>query len=96
MDIKPKNCEVCKNEAKCLCFKCMSYFCDSCFKLSHSNEEYKNHKKDKIDLFVPIDLKCPEHKLYPMGLFCTNEKGNISFTNYNIILYITLLLSLPL
>ena len=86
MDIKQKNCEVCKNEAKCLCFKCMSYFCDSCFKLSHSNEEYKNHKKDKIDLFVPIDLKCPEHKLYPMGLFYTNEKGNISFNNYNIIL----------
>jgi hypothetical protein len=77
MDIKHKNCEVCKIEAKCLCFKCMSYFCDSFFKLSHSSEEYKVHKKDKIDLFVPMDLKCPEHKIYSIGLFCTNEKGKI-------------------
>ena len=77
MDLKLKKCEVCKIDATCLCFQCMSYFCDSCFKLSHNNEEFKPHKKEKIDYFVPIDLKCPEHKLYPMKLFCTNEKGNL-------------------
>ena len=77
MDLKIKRCEVCKTDATCLCFKCMTYFCDSCFKLAHNNEEYKSHKKEKIELFVPIDLKCPEHKLYPMDLFCTNDKGNI-------------------
>jgi len=33
---------------------------------------------ERIELFVPIDLKCPEHKLYPMDLFCANDKGNIS------------------
>jgi len=52
----------------------MSYFCESCFKLGHSNEEFQSHKKDKYDYFVPIDLKCPEHNLYPTGLFCINEK----------------------
>ena len=77
MDLQIKICEVCKNDAKCLCFQCMSYFCDSCYKLSHSNEEYKTHKKDKIDYFVPIDLKCSSHKLHPMDLFCINDKGKI-------------------
>ena len=74
MDKKFKKCEFCKNDATCLCFQCMTYFCDSCFKLGHNNEKYKSHKKDKIDYFV--ELKCPVHKLYPMGLFCVNEKGN--------------------
>ena len=76
MDKKLKKCEFCKKDATCLCFQCFSYFCESCFKLGHSNEEFQAHKKDKYDYFVPIDLKCPEHKLYPMGLFCVNEKGN--------------------
>ena len=77
MDLKLKKCEVCGIDATCLCFQCMSYFCDSCLKLHDKNEEYKSHKKDKIDYFVPIDLKCPDHKLHPMDLFCVNEKGNI-------------------
>ena len=72
-----KKCDVCKADATCLCYKCMSYWCDSCFKAAHNNEENKLHKKEKIDYFAPIDLKCPVHKLYPMGLFCINEKGNI-------------------
>ena len=77
MEVKLKKCDFCKIDATCLCYKCMSYFCDSCFKIAHNNEENKLHKKDKIDYFAPIDLKCPEHKLYPMGLFCVNEKGII-------------------
>ena len=76
MDLKLKKCEVCITDATCLCYQCMSYFCESCFKLRHNNEEYKAHKKDKIDYYVPIDLKCPEHKLHPMDLFCINEKRN--------------------
>ena len=83
MDLKLKKCEVCKNDATCLCFECMSYFCDSCFKLSHNNEEYKSNKKDKYDYYAPIDLKCQKHKLYPNGLFCVNEKGNS--INFNFI-----------
>ena len=75
MEPKIKKCEICKKEATWLCFKCMSYFCDSCFKLAHDDEDYKSHKKDKIDLYVPVELKCPQHKLHPMVLFCINEKG---------------------
>ena len=75
MEQKIKKCEVCKLDATCLCFQCMSYFCDSCFKLGHKQEDYKSHKQDKIDLYAPIDIKFPQNKLHPMDLFCVNEKG---------------------
>ena len=75
MESKLKKCEICQIDSTCLCFKCMSYFCDICFKSAHSNEERKYHKKDKIDNFAPIDIKCKSHKLYPMDLYCVNEKG---------------------
>ena len=77
MEKKIKKCEFCKKEGTCLCFKCMSYFCDACFKQAHEEEDYKSHKKDKIDLYAPIDIKCPLHKLHPMDLFCVNEKGEL-------------------
>ena len=57
MESKLKKCSFCKIDATCLCYKCISYFCDSCFKIAHNNEENKLHKKDKIDYFSPIDLK---------------------------------------
>ena len=79
MESKMKKCDFFKKEAKCLCFQCMSYFCDSCFKQAHDVEEYKSHKKEKIDYFVPIDIKCPEHKLHPNILFCINEKGKLKY-----------------
>ena len=77
MDAKSliKRCEFCRGDASSLCFKCMNYYCDSCFKIAHSKEETQSHKKEKIDYYVPIDLKCPEHNLIPMNLFCVNEKG---------------------
>ena len=71
-----KVCEYCEIDATCLCFKCMCYFCDSCFKIAHGNDENKNHKKENIDFNVPFDLKCPEHTLHAMDLFCVDEKGN--------------------
>ena len=71
-----KKCEICLLDANCLCFQCMSYFCDSCFKSAHNNESRKAHKKEKIDYFVPLDLKCTEHNLVPMNLFCLDEKSN--------------------
>ena len=76
MDPKIKKCESCQIDATCLCYQCMSYLCDSCFKITHNNELKKSHKKDKIDYFAPIDIKCPLHKLYPNGLFCVNDKDN--------------------
>ena len=53
----------------------MFYFCDSCFKITHHKEVTQSHKKEEIDYYVPIDLRCPEHILSPMNLFCADEKG---------------------
>lgn len=78
MDFKPnsKKCEVCLEDATSLCFNCASYYCEDCFKLAHKNEIRKDHKKEKVDLFVPIDIKCPKHNTVPMNLFCLDEKSN--------------------
>ena len=73
-----KKCDVCRGEAKSLCMKCMSYYCDPCFQTAHKSEETKSHTKEKIDYFCPIDTKCPVHKTHPMDLFCIDEKGNIN------------------
>ena len=80
--LKQKKCEICLVDASCICYQCMSYFCDSCYTFVHKNEERKLHKKEKIDYYIPIDIKCPEHNLVPMNLFCLDDKGNL------IILYI--------
>ena len=77
-----KKCEMCKvREAITLCFDCHSYFCEACFKYVHDIKENSNHRKEKIDLFVPIDTTCSYHERSPMNLFCIDEKGN---RNYNI------------
>ena len=60
----------------------MSYYCDSCFNFFHNNEQRKTHKKENIDFYVPIDIKCPEHKLIPMNLFCIEDKCNYIYFNY--------------
>ena len=73
---KIKKCEICLIDATCLCYKCLQYFCDSCFNLQHKNEERKFHKKEKIDYNISMDMKCPVHSLNPLNLFCVNEKGN--------------------
>ena len=72
-----KICEICGITATCLCFKCIMYFCDSCFILIHNKEINKTHKKETIDYFVPFDLKCPDHPKNPVNLFCDDEKGKI-------------------
>ena len=80
MEDKQKNyklCDVCKNQATCLCLDCLfiNYYCDSCYKLAHEKKEYNNHKKEQIDYYVPIETKCPEHQNVPLNLFCLEEKG---------------------
>ena len=70
-----KQCEICKNDATSLCLNCLSYFCDSCFKFIHDKKVNSEHKKEKIDYFVPIDTKCPDHPQIPLTLFCTDEQG---------------------
>ena len=80
-----KLCEMCKDEkAATLCFDCHNYFCEVCFKHLHDRKKNRSHKKEKIDLFIPIDTKCPEHEGSPMNLFCIEEKGKILY-NINII-----------
>ena len=73
-----KQCEICKADATSLCLECISYFCDACFKYIHDKKENNNHKKEKIDYFVPIDTKCPDHQKRIIDLFCIDEKGNFN------------------
>ena len=79
MEVNQKNlkkCEICKDEeATTLCLDCYNYFCEDCFKFIHDKKMNRNHKKEKIDLFVPLDIMCPKHKRIPMNLFCIDEKG---------------------
>ena len=78
MEIQRKfiQCEICKDEeAKVICHDCHFYFCEICFKFVHDRKKNKDHKKEKIDLFIPIETKCPEHEGSPMNLFCVDEKG---------------------
>lgn len=73
--LKSPKCDICESDATSLCNTCEEYFCDSCFKLIHDKKKAK-HEKESIDVFVPIDIKCPEHPNVPLNLFCTDEKGN--------------------
>jgi len=71
-----KQCETCKDEeASTLCLDCHSYFCEACFKYVHDRKKNKEHKKEKIDLFIPIDITCLDHERVPINLFCVDEKG---------------------
>ena len=76
-----KECEFCNSNATCLCFKCNNYFCENCYKIIHQLEKYSNHKKDPIDPFVPIELKCPDHPEHPLFFFCLEEKGKFFIIN---------------
>ena len=69
-----KKCEICGLNSTCLCFQCIEYFCDSCFKFIHDKELNSGHKKEKIDPYAPIDLKCLEHPKSLNNLFCIDEK----------------------
>ena len=75
---KPKNikdCDICGiKSATCLCFKCNNYFCDSCFKILHDLKKNEEHKKENLDIFVPIELKCSKHSQISNNLFCIDEK----------------------
>ena len=86
MEQKTKNfkeCEICDSNATCLCFKCKNYYCEQCYKYIHDKQKNSNHKKETIDPFVPIDLKCPDHPDHPIYLYCIDEKGNKKYLIYN-------------
>ena len=70
-----KECELCSTYASCLCFECISYFCHNCYKIIHDIKKNPIHKKEDIDAFVQIDLKCQKHPKDRIYLFCVDEKG---------------------
>ena len=70
-----KKCDMCKEDAIFICFNCKLYFCEACYKINHNKPVNSQHKKENIDLYVPIELKCPEHPDILLNLFCLNEKG---------------------
>ena len=39
------------------------------------DKKKSNHKKEKMDIYAPIELKCKEHPDVPLNLFCVDEKG---------------------
>ena len=72
-ETKIKNCGICESDATCLCFDCYNYFCESCFKFVHEKRK-SNHKKEKIDPYLPFNFRCPEHQRGLLDLFCIDEK----------------------
>ena len=68
-------CGICNKKSSCFCFKCMNYFCDICYKLIHEKKDISQHKKEKIDYFIPLELKCPSHPNYPNEYYCLDENG---------------------
>ncbi len=39
----------------------------------HNKPKKSKHKKEEIDPYIPLDLKCPEHQKVPNNLFCLDE-----------------------
>ena len=76
---KNNSCYICGEKPENICFKCSMYLCDSCFKFIHEKRVNKEHKKEKIDYFIPFPLKCPNHPKERINLFCADEKGKNIF-----------------
>ena len=68
-EIKNKKCNLCQEKATNICFDCSFYLCDSCFQFLHDKKANKDHKKEEVDNFISIDIKCPEHPKIPMNYF---------------------------
>ena len=75
MDKNHKLCQICGNEAKNLCLQCTYYFCEEWSKYVHDKKLNNNHKKEKIDYFVPYETRCSIHPKERINLFCLDEKG---------------------
>jgi len=74
-----KSCDICGIEATSLCFECEMYFCDTCYKFLHDKQKNSQHVKEKIDVYIPIDIKCPQHPKCLQNLFCIDDKGNYNY-----------------
>ena len=81
-----KKCEICGETATSLCLNCFSNLCDSCFKFIHDKKQNSQHKKEKIDYFIPYDTKCTYHPKVIVNLFCIDEKGNKIYYLYKLLI----------
>ena len=72
-----KECHLCQSNATFLCLECNYYLCGSCYDLIHNKQKNQSHKKEPLDLFVPIELNCKIHLKDRLNLFCLKEKGNL-------------------
>ena len=74
-DNREKKCELCEEKATSICFDCSFYLCDSCFTFIHEKKAKVGHKKEDINPYISLDIKCPLHPKIPMSLFCVEEKS---------------------
>ena len=74
-----KICQICKTDANYLCFECNNYYCESCYKFVHEKQANKNHQKENIDPFIPIDLYCSIHPEEKISFYCTDDKGKLNY-----------------
>jgi len=86
--------EICKDQANRICFDYQFYLCDSCFKFIHEKNSNSLHKKEEINPFNPMEIKCPEHPKNQINLFCISEKSKNIFFNFNLHIYRTFMLTL--
>ena len=76
-ELEEKYCELCKEAATIICYDCLFYLCEPCFKFLHSKKANSEHIKEEIDPCVSIEIYCPEHPKVPKSLFCVEEKSKI-------------------
>ena len=74
-DNREKKCELCEEKAISICFDCSFYLCDSCFTFIHEKKAKAGHKKEDINPYISLDIKCPLQPKIPMSLFCVEEKS---------------------
>ena len=71
-----KICDLCQNnDATNICYDCPNYYCESCFQIIHNLKINAKHKKENIDPYIPINVKCPEHPKNLNNFFCIDEKS---------------------
>jgi len=81
--MEAQKCEVCENEfARIKCHDCtkLSYFCDSCYAVSHSVDTKRAHKIEVVNQIKTIDkeigsdskskVPCPKHNDHSCNMFC--------------------------
>ena len=69
-----KKCVICDEIANILCMECGNYYCEACSKFIHAKNKNSQHKLEKINKAINLEIKCNKHKNESLNLFCINEK----------------------